>query len=207
MVLLAIGAVSIGRSKTSGELPYAAIPVIFAIQQLVEGGLWLDLQGNPATAHLLTIIYLLFSNVLWPVYVPLAVRLIETSPARRRALAYPLAVGVAIGLFFLYNITTNPVSAAIEGAHIRYNLPHRHHDLVFSVYALATCFAPLLSSHRTVRWLGVAIIVSMIGSYAAYALWFASVWCFFAAMTSAVVLLHFSSLRAPATGDAPARSA
>lgn len=198
---------AIRRSKSKSELPYAAIPMVFAIQQIIEGGLWLDLQDNPATAHLLTILYLLFSNVLWPFYLPLAVWLIESSPARRRAMAYPLAAGAAIALFFLYKIITHPVSAAIEGAHIRYDLPHHHQDLAFSFYALATCFAPLLSGHRTVRWLGAAIIVAMIGSYAAYTLWFASVWCFFAAVASAIVLLHFSNLRAPATQDARAHSA
>lgn len=173
------------------ESPYAAVPLVFGVQQLIEGGLWLGLPADAPTTHVLAIGYLLFSNVLWPVLVPVAVWLIEPGAARRRAMLLPLAAGGAIGLFFVVAMITHPVSALIKGAHIAYNLPHAHHAIAFAFYAFATCIAPLLSSHRTVRLFGVAIIVSMIGAYLIYAMWFASVWCFFAALTSCVVFFHF----------------
>jgi hypothetical protein len=191
IALLAIGAITVRRAGTRAELPYAAIPLGFGVQQLAEGGLWLSLPAQTLTTHTLTMFYLLFSNVLWPIYIPAAVWLIEPSASRRRKMLLPLAAGAATSLFFLVAIIAHPVSATIKGAHIGYQLPHPHHEMVFAFYALATCIGPLLSSQRMVRLFGGAIIFSMIASHFIYAMWFASVWCFFAALTSGVVLLQF----------------
>ena len=197
IALLAIGTVTVRRARAPKELPYAAIPMIFGVQQLVEGSLWLELPAQSPTTHVLTIVFLLFSNVLWPAYVPLAVWMIEPRGGRRRLIALPAAAGVATGLFFLAAIVTHPVRAAIEGMHIEYDLPHPQHAIAFGFYAVGTCLAPLLSSHRTVRLFGVAIVGSMIAAHLLYSMWFASVWCFFAALTSGIVFLHFRGRRTP----------
>lgn len=195
LALLGAGYVTTSRSSSSAELPFAAIPVFFGIQQIVEGYLWLNLPAQTATTHTLTVIYLLFSNVLWPIYVPAAIWMLEPLAQRRKLLAIPLAIGVIISLFFLAKILTEPLLATIKGMHINYDLPHPHHDFVFALYATATCLAPLLSSYKSVILFGVAIIVSMFVSYSLFHHWFASVWCFFAAIMSIVILFHFSDLR------------
>ena len=72
--LLGLGALTIKRVRTRRELPYALIPLLFGIQQLLEGMLWLTFtKSAPALNTWLTYLYLLFANVLWPIYVPLAV--------------------------------------------------------------------------------------------------------------------------------------
>jgi hypothetical protein len=180
------------------QVPYAAIPILFGVQQLVEGGLWLGLPAQTPATHLLAIAYLLFSNVLWPVYVPFAVWLIEPDASRRRAMLFPMAAGVVVSAFFMASIVAHPVWAVIKGAHIGYHLPHPAHDIALVLYAVATCIAPLLSSFKMVRLFAIVIIVSMLAAYVFYALWFASTWCFFAALASVVVYLQFS--REPALG-------
>ncbi len=174
-------------------MPYAVIPTIFALQQFVEGGLWLALPGSSPWAGPLTITYLMLSNIFWPIYVPLAVLMIEPSLAHRRRLLFPIIAGVGTGGFFLFALTTNQVSAAITGSHIHYDLPHSHDKIAFAFYAVATCLAPILSSHRRVKLFGAVLIASMAAAYAAYTIWFASVWCFFAALLSVTVYLHFRS--------------
>lgn len=197
IALLAIGAATMRRARVQVELPYAAIPIIFGVQQLTEGGLWLALPTHHPATHALTILYLLFSNVLWPLYVPLAVWLIEPEPARRRWFIPSILAGAGTSLFFLIAIASQPVAATISGPHIDYLLPHPHQTIAFAFYALATCLAPLLSSYRMVRLLGIILIGSMIMAYLVYAMWFASVWCFFAALTSSIVFLHFARRDAP----------
>jgi hypothetical protein len=179
------------RRADPHELPYAVIPLLFAAQQLIEGALWLALPTQAQSVHMLTISYLFFSNILWPIYVPVAVWMIESSAVHRTHLFGPMAVGAVVSLFFLVAIITNPASAVITGAHVHYHLPHPHDKIVFAFYAIATCLAPLLSSHKMVRLFGVVLIASMIAAYFGYVIWFASVWCFFAALLSIVVLLHF----------------
>jgi hypothetical protein len=190
-VLLAIGTVTVCRASTTSELPYAAIPILFAVQQLIEGALWLALPAQSPSSHMLTICYLLFSNILWPIYVPLAVWIIEPRTVRRKRLLIPVIVGTMVSLFFVVAIVSHPVAAEIMKSHMHYLFPHSHHKIIFAFYAAAACLAPLLSSHKMVRLFGVVLIASMIAAYFVYQIWFASVWCFFAALLSSVVFLHF----------------
>lgn len=197
IALLGIGSITVRRTHEWVEVPYAAVPLIFGVQQLVEGLLWRNLPAQDTATHVLTIVYLLFSNVLWPIYVPVAVWLLEPRSARRRTIVLTIAAGSAVGLFFLAAIIAHPVTSAIKGMHIKYHVPHHHDAIAVAVYAAATCLAPLLSTHKMVRLFGIVLTASMIVAATIYLRWFASVWCFFAAVVSAMVLLHFWRGRTP----------
>lgn len=189
-VLLTIGAVTVRRASRS-EIPFAAIPIFFAIQQFIEGILWLALPAQSLSVHILTAGYLVFANILWPIYVPVAIWMIEPYQLYRNRLVVPLVAGALTSLFFIGALAMQPVSAAVIGSHIHYDFPHPHDKIAFAFYATATCLAPLLSSHKLVRWLGSTVIVSMVAAYITYAAWFASVWCYFAALISAMIWLYF----------------
>jgi hypothetical protein len=201
VALLAIGAITVRRIREWREAPYAAIPLIFGLQQLIEGSLWLSLPAQMTTADMLTIIYLLFSNVLWPIYLPVAIWLLEPSSRRRQTIAWTVLGGGAVGVFFLTAIIANPVASAIKGLHIDYDIPHDHDAVAVTIYAAATCLAPLLSTHRMVRLFGVVLTISMVVAAVIYLTWFASIWCFFAALVSAIVFLHFRYRAAPIDPD------
>ena len=50
------------------EIPFALIPLLFGIQQLIEGLIWLSfVDGSSIDNASLTLAYSLFSHVLWPV--------------------------------------------------------------------------------------------------------------------------------------------
>ena len=85
--LLAVGAYTMRQVARQAELPYASIPALFGVQQLVEGALWLTLpDGDAHLNDILTHIYALFSHILWPIFVPVAVLKIEPEGWRRRLL-------------------------------------------------------------------------------------------------------------------------
>lgn len=193
--MLVMGTLTVRRAGTLAEVPYAAIPLAFGLQQILEGSLWLELHAQTHAAQFPTIAYLLFANILWPILVPVAVWLIEPAEMRRRAMLLTIAAGAAVSLFFLYALITNPVTAEIRGAHIKYRLPHPHREIAIAVYLFATCLAPLLSSHRMIQLFGLALIASAAVARIVYSTWFASVWCFFAALLSAIVFLHISRRR------------
>jgi hypothetical protein len=173
------------------EILYAAIPLLFAVQQLIEGGLWLALPAHISSMQFLTTIYLIFANIIWPTFVPLAILMLEPSKLRRKLLLIPFVAGALTAAFFIAMMVQEPVSAAIIGSHIHYDFPHPHDKIAFAFYATATCLAPLLSSHKAVRLLGATLIFSMVASYVIYAIWFASIWCYFAALISMIVLIYF----------------
>ncbi len=196
IALLAIGTVTARRVRRNVELPYALIPALFGLQQLIEGALWLTFPVEvPLLNTALTHIYSLFSHVLWPVYVPVAVLLLEAIPWRRKLLTAIAAAGAAVGGYLLYYLIRLPIMAQVTEAHIAYVSPHFYALVAMGLYLLSTCVSSLFSSHRSVRWFGVASFVSFVAAYAFYAVWFISVWCFFAAVLSVIVLLHFPARR------------
>ena len=191
--LVAIGAITASRVRRRAELPFALIPGLFGVQQLAEGALWLTFPDHAPLANtLLTYLYSFFSHVLWPIYVPIAVLLLEPEEWRRKVLMAIAAAGAAVGLYLLYFLITEPITSEVVGRHISYQSPHFFIAAVMLLYVLATCVSSFVSSCKTIRWFGAATFVALLAAYAFYAFWFISVWCFFAAVLSLIVLVHFS---------------
>ncbi len=192
-VLLVIGALTVRRVRVRRELPYALIPVLFGIQQLLEGALWLTFPDRaPHLNTVLTHAYSFFSHVLWPIYVPLAALALEPVPWRRRVLAGIAVAGAAVGLYLLATLFTLPIVATVKGQHIAYESPHFYALVAMSLYLVGTCASLLFSSHQRVIAFGAAAFLSAVAAYAFYATWFISVWCFFAGALSVIVFLHFT---------------
>ena len=60
-----------------------------------------------------------------------------------------------------------------------------------TLYLLSTAVSPMLSTYRMVKAFGYLALLSFALVYYFYANWFISVWCFFAALLSAAIYLHF----------------
>ena len=76
--LCAVGVATLKRAESRAELPFAAIPLLFGMQQLIEGVIWLTFSHDaPLLKQVMTYLYSGFSHVLWPMYVPFAVGLLE----------------------------------------------------------------------------------------------------------------------------------
>ncbi len=191
--LLVIGAVTTSRVRRAAEVPFALIPALFGVQQLIEGALWLTFPDNASLINsVLTLAYSFFSHVLWPIYVPIAVLLLEPVAWRRKALMAIAVAGAAVGLYLLYFLITEPIVSEVVGRHISYQSPHFYIVAVMVLYVLATCVSSFISSCKTIRWFGAATFVALLTAGAFYRFWFISVWCFFAAVLSLIVLVHFS---------------
>lgn len=187
------GVATITKVKQRSELPFAMIPLLFGMQQIIEGILWLTFSHDaPVLKQTMTYIYSLFSHVLWPIYVPFAFRVLETTPWRRTAMLWFQTAGLAAGLYLLYFIVTRPVVAAIVGQHIVYESPHFFIVPVILLYVASTCFTGTVSSHTFVRLFGGLALLSFIATYFFAANALVSVWCFFAAILSLLIYLHLS---------------
>lgn len=196
--LLGAGAMTLRMARRPSERLFAAIPLLFAIQQLTEGVVWLSFGWEmPVLTTVMAQLYSFFSHVLWPVVVPLAAWLLEPRGPRRRVLAAVLAVGMAVGGYLLVGMFTDPIVARPIGQHIEYDAPHFYAAAVMTLYLSATTLGMLLSSHRTLKVFGALVLAASFVAYVAYARWFISVWCFFSAVLSVVVYLHVAASTNP----------
>lgn len=94
--------------------------------------------------------------------------------------------------YLLYALVAFPIISRPTGQHIEYVSPHFFAAVTMTLYLLSTALSPLLSTHRMVVVFGALALLSFGAAYAFYATWFISVWCFFAALLSAVVYFHVS---------------
>jgi hypothetical protein len=193
VILIGVGALTLRAVRHPRELPLASISLFFGIQQSIEGVIWLTFSYQaPWLNGVLTHLYSFFSHVLWPVYVPVAVLLIEPSGWRRKALGFFAAGGFSVGAYLMYALVNLPIVSRPTDNHIEYAAPHFFAATVMSLYLLSTTASPIFSSYRWVRVFGVMSLLAFGAAYYFYAVWFISVWCFFAAILSGIIYLHFA---------------
>ena len=185
------GVATLRRAETRTERPFAMIPLLFGIQQLTEGVIWLTFHHDaPLLKQTMTYLYSAFSHVLWPMYVPFAIGFLEAISWRRRTLFAFQAMGIAVGLYLLYFIATGPLVAEVIGKHIVYVSPHFYLVPVMVVYLAATCVSCFFSSHRFVNLFGVLAFVAFIAAYLFHVGALFAIWCFFAAVLSLLIYVH-----------------
>lgn len=189
--LSVVGVATMKRAATRSELPFATIPLLFGMQQLAEGVIWLTFSHDaPLLKRVMTYLYSGFSHVLWPMYVPFAIGLLEAVRWRKKTILAFEVAGVAVGLYLLYFIIASPVVATVIGSHIVYLSPHFYVIPMMTLYLAATCFSCFFSSHGFVRLFGVLALGSFIAAYIVQVMATVSIWCFFAAILSLLIYLH-----------------
>jgi hypothetical protein len=199
-MLSVIGVYSVKQVTQRSQLAFAAIPFLFAAQQFSEGMFWLS-AGGSMDAHWqapAVMIFLMFAQVIWPVWVPLSVWLLEPDGRRKKILSSFLALGSLLGAYHLYCLLVYPSGAEISGHHVAYHLdfPKAISNLSGVAYILVTIAPLFVSAVARMRVLGFAIAGSFIVTIYLYTQHFISVWCFFAAVISGIVVWVVSERRA-----------
>jgi hypothetical protein len=199
------GGVTLKKTKKPQDRLFAAIPLLFGVQQGIEGLNWLS-DGLPALHYAATYGFVAFSHLLWPTYVPAAVWAMEPSPRRRKVMGFFFCLGVGVSTYILYYAATGGVTSIHQARGIEYDIALPNIVVVPIAYIVATCGSCLSSSHKYVRIFGMALFASLLITYLYYLDAFASVWCFFAAILSFIIVVHlqqdaiaaFMRTRAPA---------
>jgi Family of unknown function (DUF6629) len=200
--LSTIGVITISKTKTNFQKPFAAIPLIFAVQQLSEGILWLSLKdaGLAEWQSLLTYIYLAFAMAVWPLWVPLSIRLLEKNAKHKKMMNMLLAAGALVAICVCLILCTYPVKVMPMKHHLHYEFEFSESakNLIVPftvVYITATVVTPFVSRIKKMKWLGIAFLASYLFAVIFYNGFVLSVWCFFAALLSFVVLWIITGLR------------
>jgi hypothetical protein len=176
---------------------FAILPLMFGLQQLLEGSIWLALTHDyEVFAHSLALGFLLFSHVFWLGWIAFSSYLTESFARSRQFFLMIAFAGLIFGALMYVPLLLNPewLSVSIARHSIRYELVFLS-DAYVSQYVIATIYVgiiliPLmLSSDRYHRMLGIMILFSGIITTVFYGFAFISVWCYFAAIISLYIFL------------------
>lgn len=88
IVLAAIGVFTLKITRKPSHLAFAFIPVLFAVQQISEGFVWLTLQHaeyaqwRSVPVH----VFMVFAHIIWPFWITLSALLLEKQEVRKKIL-------------------------------------------------------------------------------------------------------------------------
>jgi len=202
IVLSVIGIASIRKVEHPSQIIFASTPLLFAVQQIAEGILWVTLP-NPAYVaiqQIITHLFLFFAQIVWPIWVPVALLLLEREATRKNMQKVLVGIGVLVSCYLAYCMLSYHVQAKIIGYHVAYeqDFPATFRTYVGALYIIATVAPPFFSHIKRMWLLGLTTLISYIVTTIFYDNYLVSVWCFFASVVSAsiyVVMLEIKKAR------------
>ena len=191
VVISAIGVATIIKVHKPSQIVFASIPLFFGFQQFVEGCLWLILQ-HPEYARFQNMVmytFLIMAQIFWPMMVPLAVLQMEQKKKKKRVLKIFLCIGLSVSLYYIFCLILFSVTPQITGYHIHYmeGSPKIPTFIAFIFYLIASIPPLFISSIKKTHLLGILMSLSCLVTIIFFTHYLTSVWCFFAALISAVI--------------------
>jgi len=192
IIISAIGVVTIKKVHKPSQIVFACIPLFFGFQQIVEGVVWLTVPV-PEYAGMLKIATYIFQTmalIIWPVMIPFSVLHMEKSKKKKKVLFIFLIVGAMLSLYYSYCLLFLNVTPQIRGYHVQYNtdFPVTLTMIAFLFYLAVTITPLFVSSIKRTHLLAILMTFSCLVTAIFFKQYLTSVWCFFAALISGVIL-------------------
>ena len=204
VVLAAIGIASVKKVQQAPQIYFATIPLIFSIQQISEGFVWLSLT-HPTFQFIQkpsTYIFLYFAQVIWPIWLPLSIMKLEHFKKKQRLHYVFVIIGCLIAFYLGFCMIAYPVQTKITGFHITYvqEYPIAFRGYGEFLYGLSSILPAFLSNVKRMWIIGVTIITSYLTTTFFYEEYIISVWCFFATIISVVVFFILENIKKKTEG-------
>src|SRR5690554_554849 len=197
-ILTVIGVATIKKTTHKSQLWFASIPLVFGIQQLAEGVLWLTLP-NPEQVGLqiaATYVFIFFAQIIWPFIVPFGVLMLDKKHERKLIQKIVAGVGILVSSTLAYFLIAYNMEASILDHHISYtqNYPETIYKYGAILYGAATILSLFLSNVKRMWLLGVFIATSYGATLYFYEHHVLSVWCFFSSIISVYIFIIVKGL-------------
>ena len=198
-VLIPVGIYCV-KKATSLQKPYwviALLPLVFGIQQMVEGLVWMGTAPDcGVTTRLAALGFMFFSHLFWLIWIPLSCYVVENSTIKRKVFLTFVFIGAAHGMLIYIPLwfradwlTVELVRQSIDyKATLLYD-EYIPRIIVRTFYALIILVPLLLASDRYIRIFGVILAISVAISTVFFSYAFISIWCYFAAVLSFYILI------------------
>ncbi len=189
-IVLLLSGIATTRIAKPKQRMFAAIPLLFAAQQFLEGTIWQAIAaGKSATTS--TYGFLIFVFLVWPIWTPLSIRIMSKNDKTKRLLLFPITTGILVALLAAWNIASQTPQAALTCNHIHYfsALPAYLWIPGTILYIIAT-ITPFFIVRDRYFWLaGTLAAFAYLISFTFYYETMLSVWCFFAAILSLFIMI------------------
>lgn len=186
-VLMASGTYILKNCSNKSLLWIASIPILFGLQQLFEGILWVSVDQRLNDSFLFTSsanAYLVFAFLIWPVWIPLAFMVAEKNQGIKKMIAFILGCGVLLSLANLYYGLKQSVSIGIVNHSLQYLAEVPNQIYIYPLIILIPCF---ISTLKSVKSFALLVTIGYVIAYYFYSQTFVSVWCFFSALVSLAI--------------------
>ena len=193
IALTGLGIASLRTVKSPEQYGFASIPLVFAAQQFSEGVVWMSLEHESwsSLTAVASITFLIFAQVVWPIWLPLSFLWLEKDPRRRKILKYLLVPGIIVASYFMYCLMTLPLETQAINHHVFYKLafPVPLIPYAAALYLSATLIPPLWSRSYKTQMIGIVLFVSYVIARLFFQPSLISVWCFLAIVIAVLVYL------------------
>jgi hypothetical protein len=187
-----LGVTAIGRGVSRERRMFAAIPFLFAAQHAAEAIVWLT-GGAPLLRFVAVDLFLGIAVVVWPIWLPLSLGLIERSRSRQWALGATARFGTVVATCAAALLLRWQPSAYVAGGGVIYEgLPGQSLAdagicvLAYLVVAIVPFF---LSTARGARAMGLTLVAALIAAAGVPATARTTAWCLFTLLVSGQIVL------------------
>jgi hypothetical protein len=190
-LLLPVGFLALREVRHAREVPFASLPLLFAVHQLVEALVWAHADGEASAGvgRAAALVYALVALPVLPTLVPLAVLLLEPRGARARVAPF-VGLGLVVSAYLGHAVLDGPLTVTVHDHGIAYGVGVGHDVLWTGLYVVAVIGPSVLSGYPSIVAFGVLNLVGLVVVALLLTEVFASVWCVYAALASVLVLVH-----------------
>jgi uncharacterized membrane protein YgdD (TMEM256/DUF423 family) len=186
----ALSLLNLRKIATRKELPLALIPFFLGLQQISEGLVWMG-AGSVVTSPMAAWVFQSFAYVVWPIYFPVASYLVEKNPRIKIILLFLIVAGILLGAYNASYLIQSLDAVRLSNGRLDYVFIHTLPVLAIAIYPILTCGSMLLSSFFWLRIFGIMLLLAIpVSGYIHEASQY-SIWCFFGAVLSVLIVLHF----------------
>jgi hypothetical protein len=207
LVPVGIDCVRLALQRDPAAIPLSLVPILFGVQQLCEGFVWLGIdRNNAALIQSAALFYLFFALAFWLFWIPFSAGFLVTEE-NHKLVGLLAVLGLAGGMALYLPLLLNPgllVVTVVEHS-LEYNIarapalaliPQLAWHLAYLV-VIALPLALLTGQRKGMLSYSVALVISAVISHAYFWYAFASVWCLFAAISSLMLVYAFHQLPLP----------
>lgn len=194
--LLPVGVLALREVRHVREVPFASLPLLLALHQLVESVVWAGAEGwvGPRVWAAAALAYVLVALPVLPTLVPVAVVLLEPRGARLRVAPF-VGLGMLVSAHLTWAVLDGPLVVDVHDHAVVYRVGLDHGLFWSMLYVVAVIGPSVLSGYRSVVAFGLVNLVGLAVVGVVYVEAFTSWWCVYAAVTSLLVLAHLRRRR------------